>query len=60
MDASSNMHDHNLKMFVMCTLSVTGALPLSMLITSDEKTETPENAFFQQDKNFRSCTDHDR
>ena len=44
-DASSNMDEHNLKVFVMCTLSVAGALPLALLITSDEKTETLVSAF---------------
>ena len=56
------MDEHNLKDFVMCTLSVAGTLPLSIIITSDEKTETlisafsvlkkilPENAFFSRGK----------
>lgn len=39
------MDEHNLKFFVMCTLSVAGALPLSILITSDEKTETLISSF---------------
>ena len=39
------MDEHNLKFFVMCTLSVAGALLLSRLITSDEKTETLISSF---------------
>ena len=35
-DATSNTEEHNLKVFVMCTHSVSGALPLGILITSDE------------------------
>ena len=71
-DASSNMDENNLKVFIMSTRSVAGALPLSILITNGEKTETqisafsmwnnilPENAFFQQGQNFRTSIDHDR
>ena len=52
------MDEHYLKVFVICTYSVVGALPLGMIITSDERTETlvksftmykemlPDNAFF--------------
>ena len=39
------MDEHNLRVFVMCTLSVAGALPLGIIITSDEKTETLVAAF---------------
>ena len=41
----SNTDENNLKAFVMCTLNVADALPLSILITSDEKTETVISAF---------------
>ena len=34
------MDDYNLKVFVMWTISIAGALTLSILITSDEKSET--------------------
>ena len=44
-DASSNMEEHNLRVFMICTHSVTGALPLGLVITSDEKTETLIAAF---------------
>ena len=52
-----NAEEHNLKVFMMCTQSVAGALPCGILITSDEKESTlklgflllksslPENAF---------------
>ena len=52
------MDEHNLKLFIICTHSVVGALPLGIIITSDETTETlvaafsicqgmlPEDAFF--------------
>ena len=39
------MDEHNLRVIVMCTLSVAGALPLSIIITSDEKTETLISTF---------------
>ena len=44
-DASSNMEEHNLKVFLLCTHSVAGALPLGLIICSDEKTETLTTAF---------------
>ena len=44
-DASSNMDEHNLRIFLIVTHSVAGALPLGMLVTSDEQTETLEKAF---------------
>lgn len=56
-DSTSNAEEHNLKVFMMCTQSVAGALPCGILITSDEKESTlklgflllksslPENAF---------------
>ena len=44
-DASSNMEEHNLKVFIICTRSVAGALPLGLIICSDEKTETLIAAF---------------
>jgi hypothetical protein len=36
-DATSNTEEHNLKVFLLCTHSVVGALPCALLITSDEK-----------------------
>ncbi|XP_078663943.1 uncharacterized protein LOC144907042 [Branchiostoma floridae x Branchiostoma belcheri] len=39
-DATSNTEEHNLKVFMLCTHHVAGALPLGMLITSDEKEST--------------------
>ena len=39
-DATSNAEAHNLKIFLMCTHSVAGALPLGLPITSDEKEST--------------------
>ena len=39
-DSSSNMEEYNLRVFLLVTQSVLGALPLGILITSDEKTET--------------------
>lgn len=41
-DATSNPKQHNLKVFIMCTHSIAGALPLSILITSDERESTLE------------------
>ena len=34
------MDEDNLKVFIICTHSVTGALPLGLIITSDETTTT--------------------
>jgi hypothetical protein len=57
-DSSSNMEELNLRVFIVCTHSVAGALPLGILIVSDERTATlvqgftllkncmGENAFF--------------
>ena len=54
------MDEHNLRLFLFCTHSVAGALPLGIVITSDEQTETlvkefsmfkemlPENSFFNK------------
>ena len=44
-DASSNMEEHDLKVFVLVTHSVVGALPLGIVITSDETTDTLSKAF---------------
>ena len=35
-DATSNTEEHNLEVFLMCTNNVSGALPLGILITSDQ------------------------
>lgn len=40
MDSSSNMEEYNLRVFVLVTHSVIGALPLGIFITSDEQKET--------------------
>ena len=39
------MDEHNLRIFLLCTHSVAGALPLSVIITSDEQLETLIMAF---------------
>ena len=39
------MDTHNLKVFVICAYSVVGALPLGIIITSDETTDTLVKAF---------------
>lgn len=44
LDSSSNMEEYNLRVFVMVTHSVCGALPLGIFITSDEKEQTLTNA----------------
>ena len=44
-DASSNMEEHNLKVFIICTHSVAGALPLGLIVCSDERTTTLVTAF---------------
>ena len=58
MDSTSNLDELNLKLFLMCTHSPAGGLPLAIFITSNETEETlkmalalvkkclPENAFF--------------
>ena len=50
-DASSNMDEHNLKVFIICTHSVVGALPLGIIVTSDETTNTLVRAF----EMYQSC-----
>ena len=50
-DATSNTEEHNLNVFIMCTHSVAGALPLSILITSDERESTLKQGF----EMLRSC-----
>ena len=52
------MDEHNLRLFIFCTHSIAGALPLGIVLTSDEQTETlitaftmlkdilPDNSFF--------------
>lgn len=59
-DSTSNLEEHNLRFFLLCTHSVVGALPLGIMITSDEKECTiaealdmlcgilPVNAFFNR------------
>ena len=44
-DSSSNMEELNLRVFLVCTHSVVGALPLGVVITSDESEETLDDAF---------------
>ena len=44
-DATSNTEEHNLKVFLMCTNNVSGALPLGILITSDEQERTLKQGF---------------
>ncbi len=36
-DSTSNTEEHYLKVFLLCTANVAGALPCGLLITSDEK-----------------------
>ena len=36
-DSTSNVEEHNLKVFMMCTQSIAGALACGILITSNEK-----------------------
>ena len=45
LDSSSNMEEYNLRVFVMVTHSPVGALPLGVIITSDETTSTLIQAF---------------
>ena len=44
-DSTSKTEEHNLKVFMMCTHSVAGALPCGLLITSDEKESTLKQGF---------------
>lgn len=45
------MDEHNLKVFIICTHSVVGALPLGIIVTSDETTDTLAKAFSM----YQSC-----
>ena len=40
LDSSSNMEEYNLHVFIMVAHSVCGALPLGIIVTSDEKEQT--------------------
>ncbi|CAB4020358.1 Hypothetical predicted protein, partial [Paramuricea clavata] len=40
LDSSSNKEEYNIRVFVMVTHSVCGALPLGIVLTSDEKKQT--------------------
>ena len=51
LDSSSNMEEYNLRVFVMVTHSVCGALPLGIFVTSDEKEQTLQDAL----ELFKSC-----
>ena len=42
LDSSSNMEEYKLRVFVVVTHSVCGALPLGIFVTSDEKEQTLE------------------
>ena len=44
-DSSSNMEEFNLRVFMIVTQSVCGALPLGIIVTSDEQKETLKLAF---------------
>ena len=50
-DSSSNMEELNLRVFLVCTHSPAGALPLGIMVTSDEKRETLEEGF----KHLKNC-----
>ena len=61
-DSSSNMDEHNMHIFILCAHSVAGALPIGVVITSDEQMETlmvvfsllksifPNDSFFGEKK----------
>ena len=44
-DSSGNMDEFNLRVFLMVTHSVVGALPLGIILTSNEQTQTLVDAF---------------
>ena len=44
MDSTSKLEEHNLRFFLVCTHSVAGALPLGIMLTSDEKEATMHKA----------------
>jgi hypothetical protein len=45
-DSTSNTEEHNLKVFVLSTSNVAGALPCDLLITSDEKERTLKHGMY--------------
>ena len=45
-DSTSNTEEHNLKVFLLCTANVAGALPCGLLITSDEKKSTLKHGMY--------------
>ena len=44
-DSTSNIEEHNLKVFLLYTQSVAGVLPCGLLSASDEKEATLESGF---------------
>ena len=44
-DSSSNMDEYSMRVFIFCTHSVAGALPIGIVITSDEQMEILTEAF---------------
>ena len=57
-DSSGGMEEYNLRVFLIVTHSPVGALPLGIIVTSDETTDTLTRAFelfsstLQQDNSF--------
>ena len=49
-DSTSNLDEHNLRFFLLCTHSVAGGLPLGIILMSDEK-DTQKEAL----KMFKEC-----
>ena len=39
------MEEYNLHIFILCTHNAVGSLPIGLIITSNEKTETQTSAF---------------
>ena len=51
-DSSSNMEEYNLRVFLFVTHSVVGALPLGVVICSNEQTDTLISGFLLLKKCF--------
>ena len=61
-DSSANMEEYNLRVFLMVTYSNVGALPLEIILTSDETTTTLIQALdmFKLSKNCHEMLDFNR
>ena len=59
-DSTSNLDEHNLRFFMLCTHSVAGGLPLGIILMSDEKEDTQKEALRMFKECLPSCAFYNR